>query len=291
MKTTHKSRPLKLLTSIGFGVAVFVFSSLQNASAQWITFDPTNFIQNTTTAIESVAATTQRSAAYVAQLKQYETMLTNLKRVSPSSLDQAVGHLTQGQTELATNMGGLDKLRDINSLGSESSRVSGSISNGQASVSSLIQLQQSMGGLQQSYSSRFEEARRLNLTWEQYALQQDLQIRSRVATAASRAQEDINRNERVKRDYEFAQDMAQKIPEAEGVQQSMGIMNTQMNRVVTQLAEVNKGLTSSLAAKTPGDVAAEEQAKQRELDNKRARLKNILTQRQADAKAITNWNP
>lgn len=291
MKIFHQSLQFKRLASIGFGMAILIGSSFQSASAQWITFDPTNFIQNTTTALESVAGTAQRSTAYVAQLKQYQTMLTNLKALPPSSLDQALSHLSQGQNELVVNMGDLEKLRDINSLGSESSRVSGSIANGQASLTSLIQLQQSMGGLQQAYSGRFEEARRQNMTWEQYALQQDLQIRSRVATAANRAQEDINRNERVKRDYEFAQNMAQKIPEAEGVQQSMGIMNTQMNRVVTQLAELNKGLTSAVNSKTPGDVAAEEQSKQRALDDSRMRIKNIQTQRQADADALKNWNP
>ena len=83
--------------------------------------------------------------------------------------------------------------------------------------------------------------------------------------------------------------MAQKLPEAEGVQQSMAIMNTQMNRVVTQLAEVNKGLSSAMNAKSPDDVMAEEQAKQRAVDDRRTRLKNIETQRKADADAFKAW--
>lgn len=289
MKATHRPKFAKLLISSVLTISAFYTSTQQEASAQWIVFDPTSFIQSSITAAESVAGTAQRASAYATQLQQYQTMLVNLKNLPASALDMAVGQLSQAQVELAKNMGGLEKLRVIGSLGSEISKVSGSIASAKSSVTSLIQLQQSMGGLQEAYSRRFEEARRMNLNWEQYALQEDLQIRSRVATAAARAQEDIGRVERVKRDYEFAQDMAKKIPEAEGVQQSLAIMNTQMNRVVTQLAEVNKGLIASMGSKTPEDAMAEEQAKQRVADDRRARLRNIETQRKADEEVIKKW--
>ena len=259
------------------------------AAAQWIVFDPTSWIQNAITAAESIAGTAQRAQQYVNQLQQYQTMLTNLKQLPQGALNGALGSLTMGQSELVKSMGGMEKLRDIGTISNEIGRVSGSLASAKSSVGSLIALQQSMGGLQESYSRRFEEARRLNLTWEQYAAQEDLQIRSRVAFAAARAQEDISRVERVKRDYEFAQEMAQQIPQAEGVQQSMAIMNTQMNRVVTQLAEVNKGLTSAMNAKSPEDVAAEEQAKQRAADDRRTRIRNAELQRAADVEMFKTW--
>ena len=288
MKSQKQSTLRQVLKSTTLGLAVAICLGHQPAFAQWIVFDPTSYVQSTISAVEAVGATAQRSTSYVNQLHQYQTMLINLKNLPQGALQMAVGQLTQGQQELTRNMGGLETLRDIGSLGTEISKVSGSISDAQRSVSSLIRLQQSMGGLQESYSRRFEEARRMKMTWEQYALQEDLQIRSRVAGAAARAQEDISRVERVKRDYEFAQDMATKIPEAEGVQQSMAIMNTQMNRVVTQLAEVNKGLTAAMASKAPEDVIAEEQKKQLRLDGKRNRLANIQMQRQADERALRN---
>jgi conjugal transfer/entry exclusion protein len=280
----QKAKTLVATAVLLVGVAVPTLSN-----AQWIVFDPTSYIQSAITAMESMAGTAQRAQAYVAQLQQYQTMLINLKQLPQGALNNALGSLNQGQSELVKNMGGLEKIRDIGSISNEIGRVSGSITNAKSSVSSLIALQQSMGGLQESFSKRFEEARRLNLTWEQYAAQEDLQIRSRVASAASRAQEDISRVERVKRDYEFAQEMAQKIPEAEGVQQSMAIMNTQMNRVVTQLAEVNKGLTSAMNSKSPEDVAAEEQAKQRAADDKRTRIRNAEIQRSADREVFKTW--
>lgn len=287
MKTKVHTRCTRFIAAFALFLSGSVFQG--PAVAQWIVFDPTSWIQNAITAAESIAGTAQRAQQYVTQLQQYQTMLVNLKQLPQGALSGALGSLTQGQAELAKNMGGLEKLRDIGSISTEIGRVSGSINNAKASVSSLIALQQSMGGMQESYSRRFEEARRLNLTWEQYAAQEDLQIRSRVASAAARAQEDISRVERVKRDYEFAQEMAQKIPEAEGVQQSMSLMNTQMNRVVTQLAEVNKGLISSMNGKSPEEVMAEEQAKQRAADDQRTRLKNIQTQRKADADAFKSW--
>lgn len=274
-----------------FTVALWIAASVwaPSAQAQWIVFDPTSFIQNSITAAESVYATTQRARDYVAQLQQYQTMLTNLKKLPASALGTAMGQMSQSQTEFLKGMGGFDKLQDIGSLSTEIGKVSGSLSNAQGSLASLIKLQQSMGGLQDGFSKRFEDARRMNLTWEQYAAQEDLQIRSRVSSAAFRAQEDIDRFARVKRDYEFAQEMAGKIPEAEGVQQSMAITNTLLNRMVTQVAEVNKGLSSALSAKSPEAQMAEELAKQRALDEKRTRLKNFETQRAADERALQNW--
>lgn len=289
MKSLKQSAIRQILGTATLGLALTAVSGSQIVSAQWIVFDPTSYVKSTVTALEAVNATAQRATSYVNQLQQYQTMLMNLKRLPEAELAFAVGQQTKSQQELFKNMGGQEVVRGIRTAGTEVSRVSGSMSDAQASVNSLIQLQQSMGGMQESYSRRFEEARRMKLTWQQYALQEDLQIRSRVAGAAERAQEDINRVERVKRDYEFAQDMAKKIPEAEGVQQSMAIMNTQMNRVVTQLAEVNKGLTAAMASKSPEDVVAEEQAKQRESDSKRARLANIRNQRIANQEAIKEW--
>ncbi|MDI1236351.1 MAG: hypothetical protein PSV26_02575 [Polaromonas sp.] len=287
MKTQVHTRFARFFAVFTLFISGSVFQG--PAVAQWIVFDPTSWIQNAITAAESIAGTAQRAQQYVTQLQQYQTMLVNLKQLPQGALSGALGSLSQGQAELVKNMGRLEKLRDIGTISTEIGRVSGSISNAKASVTSLIALQQSMGGMQESYSRRFEEARRLNLTWEQYAAQEDLQIRSRVASAAARAQEDISRVERVKRDYEFAQEMAQKIPEAEGVQQSMALMNTQMNRVVTQLAEVNKGLISSMNGKSPEQVMAEEQAKQRAADDQRTRIRNAEIQRAADREVFKVW--
>lgn len=287
MKTQLHTRFTRFIAVLALFISGSVFQA--PAVAQWIVFDPTSWIQNAITAAESITGTAQRAQQYVTQLQQYQTMLVNLKQLPQGALSGALGSLSQGQAELVKNMGGLEKLRDIGTISTEIGRVSGSISNAKASVTSLIALQQSMGGMQESYSRRFEEARRLNLTWEQYAAQEDLQIRSRVASAAARAQEDISRVERVKRDYEFSQEMAQKIPEAEGVQQSMALMNTQMNRVVTQLAEVNKGLISSMNGKSPEQVMAEEQAKQRAADDQRTRIRNAEIQRAADREVFKGW--
>lgn len=274
---------------VAIGAALLVLGGVQSASAQWTVFDPTNFVRNSITAVESVAATAQRASAYVAQLQQYQTMLTNLKQLPQSSLGLATSQLNTGQLEVVRSVGDMSKLRDIQSIATESQSVSGSIGNAQMSLASLNRLQQSMGGLNQSYSQRFEEARRMGLTWDQYAAREDLQIQSRVATAANRATEDVNRINNVQRDYEFAQDMAAKIPQAEGVQQSMGIMNTQMNRVVTQLAQLNKGLVTSLNSKTPADVLAEEQKKQLAIDNERTIRSNIQIQRDARRDELRKW--
>ncbi len=170
---------MKIATAIKSSVrilsaAVFIALIQSSAYAQWIVFDPTSYIQSAVSAAQSIQATAQRATSYVNQLQQYQTMLTNLKQLPSGALDTAVGQLTQGQTELVKNMGSLEQLRSIGTLSTEVSRVSGTLSDGRAAVNALTGLQQSMGGLQAAYSTRFEEARRMNLTWNQYALQEDL---------------------------------------------------------------------------------------------------------------------
>ena len=279
-----------ILKFVAVGFSLYLAMAVQPASAQWVVFDPTNYVKNIVTAAESINATAQRTTSYITQLQQYQTMITNLKRLTPAQLAVATSHLDAGQNEILKNVGDFSKLRDIASIATEAQSVAGTLANANMSLASLKRLQESLGGLNQAYSQRFEEARRMNMTWEQYAAREDLQIQSRVATAAARAQEDINRIDNVKRDYEFAQDMAAKIPEAEGVQQSMGLMNTQMNRVVTQLAQLNKGLVSSLSGgKTPADVLAEEQKRQRALDNARTLRTNIQIQRDARRAELEKW--
>jgi conjugal transfer/entry exclusion protein len=283
MRLGVEFRPIALFALL------LVTGGLQPVHAQWATFDAANFARNAVTAVESVNATAQRASSYVAQLQQYQAQLTNLKRLSPADLQNATYQLNRLQSEGMKFGGDMSKLRDIQSIAAESQSVSGSISNAQSSLASLNRLSNSLGGVNQSYSQRFEEARRMGLTWDQYASREDLQIRSRVATAAFRAEEDMSRMNNVQKDYEFAQEMAAKIPEAEGVQQSMGIMNTQMNRVVTQLAQLNKGLSTSLNSKTPADVLAEEQKKQQALDNARIARNNIQIQRDARDAALEKW--
>lgn len=278
-----------IVRATGLAISIFLLTANHTAQAQWIVFDPTTFVKNSITAYESVNAAAQRATAYINQLKQYQVMLTNLKGLNPSQLALAVGQLSGNQAQFIESLGGMDKLRDIDTIVNAGRNVAGTLSNANVSLASIRQLQVSLGGLSEVYSRRFEEARREGLTWHEYAAKEDLQIRSRVASAAFRAQEDINRLDKVKKDYEFAQDMAAKIPEAVGVQQSMGIMNTQMNRVVTQLAELNRGLTASLQSKSPTDVLAEEQKKQLQLDNKRVQLSNSKIQRDAEQAALQKW--
>lgn len=262
---------------------------VSSASAQWVVFDPTNYMQTAISAMEAVNGTAQRAQSYMNQLQQYKTMLTQLKQLPDGSYLQGLNTLSRNANQLFDLKIDLKNVNNAAAAATELSRVSGDLNGARNSLSAIVNLSKSMGGMQESFSRRFEDAQRMNLTWDQYAAQEDMLIRSRVITAASRAQEDQARIERVKSDYDYAQDMAARIPQAEGVQQSMGIMNSQMNRVVGQLAELNKGLASNLAGKNPNEVLAEEMDKQKKLDNKRVAIENLKRRRQVDAEVLDKW--
>lgn len=279
---------LRKLIQFGLVNRLLLFG-VSNASAQWVVFDPTNFMQTAVTAVESVTGTAQRAQSYVNQLQQYQTMLTQLKQLPEGSYLQGLNTLSRNANQFSDLNIDLKNVNNAAAAATELTRVNGDLNGARNSLGALVNLSKSMGGMQESFSRRFEDAQRMNLTWDQYAAQEDMLIRSRVITAASRAQEDQARIDRVKADYEYAQDMAARIPQAEGVQQSMGIMNSQMNRVVGQLAELNKGLVTNQQSKSPNDVLAEQMEKQRILDNKRVDIENIRRRRQADSEVLEKW--
>jgi len=279
---------LRKIVKIGL-VGGTMLIGVSSASAQWVVFDPSNYMQTAISAVEAVNGTAQRAQTYVNQLQQYQTMLTQLKQLPDGSYLQGLNTLSRNITQFSDLNIDLKNVNNAAAAATELTRVSGDLNGARSSLAAIVNLSKSMGGMQESFSRRFEDAQRMNLTWDQYAAQEDMLIRSRVISAASRAQEDQVRMDRVKSDYDFAQDMAARIPKAEGVQQSMGIMNSQMNRVVGQLAELNKGLASNLAGKNPNEVLADEMDKQKKLDSKRVAIENLKRRRQVDAEVLDKW--
>lgn len=87
-------RFIKVLTLLS--VATFALSP-QQAQAQVITSDPTNLIQNTTSAIAEVNSTVQQIRSVALQVQQLQNELRNLKKLDPQNLIELQMSLNQVQ--------------------------------------------------------------------------------------------------------------------------------------------------------------------------------------------------
>ena len=211
--------------------AIFIATS---AMAQWAVFDAANFMKNTISAAESISQTSNLINQYSTQLQQYRTQMMQLQSMNPAA---ASGLLQKNQSDLQNALNGLSAMKSLYG---------------------------SVNAVQSSFSSRVETAKKMGLNWDQYVQFEQGRIQRNQDGASARAQEDIRMMERVQRDYEFARETEAKIPETAGTHESMQLMNVQMNRVITQNADLIKALNSSnngsASANAAIDKAAADQA-------------------------------
>lgn len=70
---------------------LFFVLATNNAMADKIVFDPTNFVKNATSAAQNAAQTTKLAAQYQLQIQQYANMLQNVKKLDASTIAKGVG--------------------------------------------------------------------------------------------------------------------------------------------------------------------------------------------------------
>jgi len=89
-------------SSLNLSLAALVLGMAFNGqvlAAGKIVFDPSNFSKNTVTAAQQVKQTAVQFAIRAEEVKQYQTMLQNLKQIDPKIINQAIsrGVLPPGQ--------------------------------------------------------------------------------------------------------------------------------------------------------------------------------------------------
>lgn len=121
----------------------------------------------------------------------------------------------------------------------------------------------SLNVLERELKARQVEAAKGGLTMEEYVREQGRLIDNRNGKAQIRLENEKRLIQSVEDDYEMINKWAEQIPRNEGVQQSMGLLNTQMNRAVQQLSRVsdllnqqndNIGKSEALAQKNEAQI-------------------------------------
>lgn len=179
---------------------------------------------------------------YILQYKQYENELSNLRKFA--QLPQNIQH-------------GVRSLEDLKAYKSRLERLHGSLAE-----------------QKRVFDKRFTEARLKGGTWEEYIQAVNKDASNKNQRAISRLEYEQSVMNQVEADYAAARALEPKIQESVGAQQSLQLMNTQMNRVVLQNAKLTEVMVAAMSEQTM------ENARLAEKDNADLRAKETIRARQ-----------
>jgi len=199
------------------------------------------------------AVTAQKTVQqYATQLQQYQAQLLNLR-----ALDG-----------LPTGMGG-DAAKAVNDM--------------MRFKQALTNLTGSLGQQSSIMDQRLAEARLGGKGWSGYVQQVAADAASGNKRAIERLKYEESVLQQVQSDYQFARNLQEQIPATVGQHQSLQLLNTQMNRVITQNAKILEVLSATVA-KEAKEEHREAEAKARALADQelmRQRHQNIEQRQRA----------
>lgn len=182
---------------------------------------------------------------YALQLQQYQNMLDNTQKLA--SLPGALGQ---------------DSLKALGDL--------------TAYKQALTQLTGSLDTQREAIDRRLTEARVSGRTWQEYMGGVAADVASGKQRAIERLKYEDQVIKQVQSDYEFARGLQSQIPATVGQHQSIQMLNTQMNRVITQNAKLLEVVSASIGKQAEDDAAKAEMLQRAATERER------MIQRQRD---------
>ncbi|HEY0892049.1 MAG TPA: hypothetical protein VGE32_03260 [Cellvibrio sp.] len=180
-----------------------------------IVHDPTSYVKHVESAAKAAIAEGQRANAYLLQLNQWENEL--LQRL-PLDFAGIAPQLEQARSALNLY---------------------------RSYQSTLVNLNGSIGNVRNRLNLRFDEARLLNMDFNQYAQREGQHLQSRNVERMAIAEQDMSVIQGLQNDYAAVQAMQSKIASTVGTHESMGLMNSQMNQLVATMVTVKGQLATS----------------------------------------------
>lgn len=202
----------KKLLVVGLFVMNIASSALAGGGATGGSTEITQLLNNgqlMKQVIESAKATYQLEIQTAMQTKQLWHDVQNLKNLGK---DFADGNMRVLQGEM-------NALKNVNTYSN--------------------QLYGNLSAFEKELKARQVEAANSELSMSEYVKEQGRLIDNRNGKARIRFENEKRLMKSIEEDYKMINKWAQQIPQNEGVQQSMGLLNTQMNYAVQQLSRVS----------------------------------------------------
>ena len=159
-----------------------------------------------------------------------------------------------------------------------------------AYAKALTSLYGSLDEQKKMMEARISEARLSGLTWEKYVETVHADARNQNKRAINRMQYEASVLDQVKNDYEAARSFEPMIANAAGTQQSLQVLNKQMNRLVLQNAKMTETIVATMQeqSRAQADAAVTKERTASELTRMSKQEQAIRDRQQAAAKAVLN---
>jgi P-type conjugative transfer protein TrbJ len=189
-------------------IAAAVLAGVTLQANAMIVFDPSNFTENLISAIQSVAMEARQASQYLTQLKQYATQVKQVTSLDDGAMDRQFNDImntystvTQYQSELAGLQGALGEVRSV--------------------INNRMNLMAASG-----------------LSWDQYLQRERDSLTYRQNGNNILSVYERQAMDNVTQRYVQIQDLQPKIMKTLGTQQSMQVMNTQMNMLTASMQDL-----------------------------------------------------
>lgn len=243
----------KQLRTLAIAVSLMVAGvSASAAGAAGIVFDPTDFVKDIITAAKTTQVAVESAQQTIHQLKMVESWMKNLKQHGAQFL------MGQLNPMLVEHAGDFAKF-----------------------YLSLTKLEADIGDLHQRFEMKAKAAWDKKMTVADFVKWQQGQAEKGVKAAQISLDSDVATLKRVEKTYSMVQDWQDKIPGIEGSVQGLQLLNTQMNAMVGQNAEIVTALTRQSMARTLADQDKTDNERMNQAAAARAQAKSL-----EDAKAL-----
>lgn len=128
-------------------------------------------------------------------------------------------------------------------------------------VTSLANAKASMSDLRSDINQRSVESKIAGLTFRQYVEREAAKVQKGDVRAKQRLATEENLMQQVNEDFEVAKELSGQITQTAGVHESVGLLNSQMNRVIQQNARMTQIMANATGTEQADRMAKETAAR------------------------------
>ncbi|MCV0439004.1 MAG: hypothetical protein K5880_10250 [Hydrogenophaga sp.] len=211
----------QLVVKVGFVATSFcaanaMAGAVAGGASEWTQI--ANNFQLIQVAMDSAASASAEASQYALQIQQFRTQINNLEK------------LGQLPSNIVANQSALEGLR--------------------AYTSALGQLQGSLGEQKSLMEKRFTEAKLTGASWDEYMAAVRKDASNKNKRAINRLEYEASVLDQVQKDYAEVRQYEPLVKESIGAQQSMQLMNQQMNRLLVQNARLTEVMVATMQEQT-----------------------------------------
>jgi P-type conjugative transfer protein TrbJ len=188
-------------------LAAILAATSMHANAM-IVFDPRNFVENLISAMQSVAMEARQASEYATQLQQYATQVKQVTSLDDGAMDRQFNDI-------------MNTYRTVTQYQSE-----------------LAGLQGALGDVKSVMNNRMNLMAASGLSWDQYLQRERDMLRYRQDTTSILTSHERRVIDDASQRYVQIQDLQPKIMKTLGTQQSMQVMNTQLNMLTASMQDL-----------------------------------------------------